>query len=123
MTNPTNCAGEDSATTRIMIEFNTDVLARRGVTPQQVRQQSITTLIQLGVIEDHTAVRQSAVKAMPKFLPIANLHYNELTKINVSQLQEYHHGLALIGDSSGMSTRSFADNIVQGLKYAECRKS
>ena len=123
VTNPTNCAGEDSATTRIMIEFNTDVLARRGVTPQQVRQQSITTLIQLGVIEDHTAVRQIDVKALPKFLPIANLHYNELTKINVSQLQEYHHGLALIGDSSGMSTRSFADNIVQGLKYAECRKS
>ena len=121
ITNPTNCAGEDTDKTRIMIEYNSDLLSRRGVVPQQVKNLSIQTLIQLGIIDNPEAVLDIDVKAIPKLLPIADLHYNELTNTNIRLLQEKNPGLSLIGDSSGMSTRSFADNIVQGLKYAEHR--
>jgi hypothetical protein len=55
----------------------------------------------------------------PGGLPIANLHYNTVTNQNLSTLHEHYANITLFGDSSSMSTRSLADNIVKALKFAE----
>ncbi len=120
VTNQSVCAGESEEGARLIIEYNTDHLDRLGIrTEREVQRTSVATLIEMGIIADAGAVKASDVKAIPQLLPLCTNHYNECSKANIQLVREACPEVCLMGDASGISTRSFADNIVQGLKYAE----
>ena len=45
--------------------------------------------------------------------------YEENTNKNISMIKDSFPEIYLFGESSGIATRSFADNFIQGIQYAE----
>lgn len=120
ITNLSVCSGQYGKESRLMIEYNTDHLVQRGIiTKEQIHNTSVATLIEMGIISNPAAIIATEVKVIPQLLPLCSIHYNECTKANTQLIREACPEIAFMGDSSGITTRSFADNIVHGLKFAE----
>ncbi len=121
VTNQSVCSGEEGNESRLIVEYNTDHLAQRGITSkEEVQVTTASTLIELGIIASHEAILRSDIKMIPQLLPLCHYHYNECSQANIELLKEKCPEVCLMGDASGISTRSFADNVVQGLKYSQC---
>ena len=59
------------------------------------------------------------MKYFPNLLPIPSDTYDQITNMNILSIKDFLPEINLFGESSGISTRSFADNFIQGLKHAE----
>ena len=117
ITNLSNCCGETNDNIRVVLEYNTDYLQQNN-SESEVKQTCEKTLTQLGIIDNKKDILDMSIKTVPKVLPMPTEQYNTITNHNLELLESHLKGLTLMGNSSGTSTRSFADNIVQGLQYS-----
>lgn len=121
ITNQSNLGGFEENLSRLSIEFNADFLSDKGVsTADEIEQETINSLLNVGLIKDKDAIESINIKMLKNGLPQSSMIYEENTKANIDLAKEVAPKIQLFGDSSGIATRSFADQIVQGMKFAAC---
>lgn len=118
VTNQTACAGSDESFVRLVVEYNLEYLCARGISEDaEIHQETLRCLHGMGVLARDSEVT-STVKRAERLLPIPNHDYESEALENIRRVKALAPQVALFGESSGVATRSFADNFVQGLKLS-----
>lgn len=118
VTNQTECAGSEESFVRLVVEYNLEYLCARGITEDgEIHQETLRCLRGMGILSKGSEVI-STVKRAERLLPIPNHAYESEALENIGQVETLVPQVTLFGESSGVGTRSFADNFVQGLKLS-----
>jgi protoporphyrinogen oxidase len=119
VSNQSYCASIDDQRSKLIVEYNTDYLHAQGFDgAEALSKATVSGLIEMGIINDASAIISSDVKIIPRLLPLPTMQYYECARQNIEMVQSHCPDIALMGDSTSIASRSFADHIVQGLQYA-----
>ncbi len=120
ITNQSLCSQSKNSISKLVVEYNDIYLSKFNIlSKEEVHNTSIDSLIEIGIIKEKKAIKRSEVINFPDLLPIPSKTYEENANKNISIIKNSFPGIYLFGESSGIATRSFADNIIQGIQYAE----
>ncbi len=119
ITNQSKCSNFNSKNSKIVVEYNNNFLFNSNIiSNEDIHLASITSLIKMGLIASNDAIKASEVLRFPNILSIPSRHSEEITNKNISLINDNFPDISLFGESSGIASRSFGDNFIQGLKYA-----
>lgn len=118
ITNQSNCAQMQSKFAHIVIEYNLEHLQSVGLKEHQdILSSGIDSLSKLSIIGNQDC-EINQLKLLKNLLPIPSMPYENVTSLNQSLAQSASKNICLFGESSGIATRSFADSILQGIKFS-----
>lgn len=124
VTNQSACAAMQTDKSKLIVEYNTDFIKARGIqNAADISKATVSGLMQMGIIDSSDAVLGSNVKMIPRLLPMPALQYYECALRNIEMVQSHCPDIRLMGDSTSIASRSFADHIVQGLQYADAQQA
>ena len=121
ITNQTYCSGENTTHSKIVIEINYDYHKKNNVkcTETDLIAYSINALKELDIIDKDQAIINVAAKIILNALNLPTLkNFYKFESMYNKVVNEKQENLLLIGPSSGFSSSSLNDQIVQGLKIA-----
>lgn len=116
------CSGGHDAEVKLVVEFNMDRLNDLGIADDNsILAEGVKTLLNLGVIKDPSLIHNSCVLRFPNRLIIPTpSSLKEFARQRQAVLSTFtDETVVLGGNSSSFETKSFADCIAQGLKFAE----
>ena len=116
------CSGGQDVDVKLVVEFNMDRLNSHGIAEDDaIIAEGLKTLLHLGVINDPSSVQNASVLRLPNRLHIPTpSSLNEFARQRQAALSTFTDDTVVLGgNSSGVETKSFADCIAQGLKFAE----
>ena len=120
VTNQSLCSQSNEKTSKVVVEYNNKYINKSNIySNEDIHKTSIMSLKEMGIIRSKKAIIKSQVINFPDLLPIPSMAYEENTNQNISMINKSFPEIDLFGESSGIGTRSFADNFIQGIKYAE----
>ena len=119
ITNITNCKGNNnSEKVNLILEYNTAVL--HSLVGKRSREKVVyDTLKNFGIIDDNKAVLELEIMDFEQILPFPTNEQDIVINKNLSIINKAYPKVYTMGTASRASTRSFADNIIQGMQYAE----
>ena len=118
LTNLSNCSGANDEYARLVVEYNLDYLCSIGLSSSDIPSLTDNALLGFGLIESVDHVYSRCVTEYPGKLPVPSLMYEQYVDECIDEVHRLMPEVLLFGESSRASTRSFADNIIQGIKYA-----
>ena len=118
LTNLSNCSGSSSNFSRVIVEYNVDYLRSNGFGTLDIPSFTNQALLGFNIVKNVEHIHARSVVDYPGKLPVPSLSYEKYVDECMDVVKRLFPGIYLFGESSRASTRSFADNIVQGLKYS-----
>ena len=118
LTNLSNCSGSNDKYSRLVVEYNLDYLRTIGLNTPDIPSLTNHALLGFGLVDNPDHVHSRCVIEYPGKLPVPSFEYEQYVDECIDEVSRLMPGIFLFGESSRASTRSFADNIIQGLKYS-----
>jgi hypothetical protein len=106
-----------NATSRIIVEYNADQLAKHGITDEQsLTDHTVSALQHMGVIDSEMAIVNISAKFFKNVinLPVAD-NYETFLGLHNTVIDKLEN-IELVGMAAGLVTTSFNDQIVHGLR-------
>lgn len=118
ITNQSFCSGEYAKANKLVIELNLEYFRSNNgdFDEKDLSKHTINTLLELKIIESSKDVNIIEVKILLSALNLPTRKNFELFQQTKQKIDRIDTGIHLVGQSSGYSSASLNDQIIQGLK-------